>query len=45
MADAKRAIAQSWDAEGTLALVHAEEEYPAAGVGPKKLGAASRLRC
>jgi TonB family protein len=36
--EAKRAIAQSWDAQGTLALVHAEEQYEAAGVGAKKLG-------
>lgn len=36
--EATRAIAQSWDAEGTLALVHAEEQYQFAGVGAKPLG-------
>src|SRR5947209_1377515 len=35
---ATRAIAQSWDAEGTLALVHAEEQYQTAQMSAKPMG-------
>ena len=38
VADAKRAIAESWDRQGTTALVEAEQAYAKAGVDPKKIG-------